>query len=70
MNDTELWRLISEKVSERRESIIHAMTAGHYPSIERYRQDVGFLAGLKFVEDVVKDIYQPKERDDEHYSGT
>lgn len=65
MNDTELWRLISEKVQEKRESTIHAMTSGYYPSMENYREAVGFLRGFEFIENTVKDIYQPKEIEDE-----
>lgn len=65
MNDTELWRLISEKVQEKRESIIHTMTAGYYANMEKYREDVGLLRGFEFIENTVKDIYQPKVEEEE-----
>lgn len=64
MNDTELWRIISEKIQEKEEDITYHMKSGKYNEINRYREDVGFLSGLKFVQDIVKDIYQPKEKEE------
>ncbi len=64
MNDTELWCLISEKIQKKREDIFHIMESGHYQDIEKYREDVGVLRGIKFVENVVVDIYKPKEKEE------
>jgi len=65
MLDVELWRIVSEKVQERKRDIMSHMEHGKYQDIIKYREDVGFLYGLKFVEDAVRDIYKPKESEDD-----
>ena len=63
MNDTEFWRILSEEITTKRENIIHALMSGFYTDMAKYREDVGFLNGLKFVENTVTDIYNPKEKE-------
>lgn len=64
MLDVELWRMVSAAIQDKEEDLIYGMRLGKYQDITKYREDVGFLNGLKFVQDKVKDIYQPKESEE------
>ena len=62
MLDVELWQIVGTQIRDKREDIAKYMAEGTYQDFTRYREDVGFLRGLKFVEDAVRDAYKPKEK--------
>lgn len=63
MLDVELWEIVGRAIREKREDILIHMEMGKYQEISKYREDVGFLCGLKFVEDAVRDVYNPKREE-------
>lgn len=65
MLDVELWRIVSSAIQEKEEDLMSYMRLGKHQDITKYREDVGFLNGLKFVQDTVRDIYQPKQEETE-----
>lgn len=63
--DLELWHIISRDIQERRELLLSNMELGQYQQIEKYREAVGFLAGLRFIEDSVRTLNDRKLKHEE-----
>lgn len=77
--DTEVWRQVAEKIAELRQTRIAHMAAGACATHEEYMRAVGFLDGLKEVEQAADDIFarmtgaRQDDRDDDsvgnHYEN-
>ena len=53
--DLELWRALERRIAEAKGEKQASLCGGACKTIEQYREEVGFIAGLDFVLEAAKD---------------
>lgn len=58
-NLTRFWNLLSDKIKEKRAERLDWMAAGRLSSYDAYRQEVGFLNALAWLEGTAAELFEP-----------